>query len=207
VTAAPVLAANRLQRSFGDRVVVGPLDLEIAAGERVALVGPNGSGKSSLLRCVAGTLAPSAGSVHVVGAPAGSVAARRAIGASLAQERSFYLRLTGRANLELFASLRRSARAAKAEVAAVIDELEIGDIAAERVNRCSSGMVQQLALARALLGDTPLLLLDEPTRSLDAEAVERLWAALRRRAGTALLMATHRPEDVARCDRALDLGR
>ena len=67
-------------------------------------------------------------------------------------------------------------------------------------------MLQQLALARAFLGDPEVLLLDEPTRSLDAEAVARLWTALEARPTTAVLLATHRGEDVERCDRRFDLG-
>ena len=74
-----------------------------------------------------------------------------------------------------------------------------------RVDRCSTGMVQQLAFARALLGEPELLLLDEPTRSLDEAAVERVWAALASRPSLALIIATHRHEDIERCERHLAL--
>jgi ABC-2 type transport system ATP-binding protein len=72
------------------------------------------------------------------------------------------------------------------------------------VNRASSGMIQQVALARALLGDPALVLLDEPTRSLDADARERLWQALERRRRTSVVLATHLDEDVKRCGRRVD---
>jgi ABC-type multidrug transport system ATPase subunit len=85
-------------------------------------------------------------------------------------------------------------------VAELEEELEIGAFARQRVNRCSSGMIQQLALARSLLGSPALLVLDEPTRSLDDEAVTRLWAALDRRPRLAVLIATHRLDDVDHCD-------
>ncbi|HEY3106527.1 MAG TPA: ABC transporter ATP-binding protein [Gaiellaceae bacterium] len=196
-----ILSIEGLNRRFGEREVVHSFDLQIAQGQRVALGGPNGSGKTTVLRCVAGTLKPTAGNVEVAGHRAGELEARRLTGASLSQERSFYLRLTGRANLLFFARLRyASEREAARRVDALEEELEIRDIARQRVDRCSSGMVQQLALARALLGEPALLLLDEPTKSLDVDARGRLWAALDRRPDTAVLFASHLDEDLQHCD-------
>ncbi len=190
-----------LGRRFGDHEVVSSLDLSLAPGERVAFWGPNGSGKSTVLRCIAGTLFPSRGGILVNGYPAGTLQARRAVGASLAQERSFYLRLTGHVNLLFFARLHSaSEREAHSRVRAIEEELELEDIAAERMDRCSTGMVQQLGFARALLGTPAVVLLDEPTRSLDEEARGRLWAALERRPMVATLVATHLKEDLDRCD-------
>ena len=185
--------------------MVRSLDLTLAPGERVAFWGPNGSGKSTVLRCVAGTLLPTEGEVRVCGHEAGSLEARALVGASLSQERSFDMRLTGHGNLLFFARLRfgRDDRAAT-EVAAIEEELEIEAMAAERVNRASSGMIQQIALARALLGNPALVLLDEPTRSLDAEARKRLWDAIERRRQTGVLIATHLEEDLNRCDGRVD---
>jgi ABC-type multidrug transport system ATPase subunit len=202
-----VLEVAGLDRRFGEREVLRGLELRLWAGERLAVTGPNGSGKTTLLRCVSGTLTPSEGRVEVCGHAAGSLAARRRIGVSLSQERSFYLRLSGRNNLLFFARLRyRREREARLATEHLIDELELGTIAAERVDRCSTGMVQQLALARALLGSPALLVLDEPTRSLDPGAVERLWGAIDRRPEITLLIATHRSDDVDRCTERLDLG-
>lgn len=200
-----MLSVDGLARRFGRRDVVRSLDLNLAPGERVALWGPNGSGKSTVLRCVAGTLLPSEGEVRVCGHEAGSLEARALVGASLSQERSFDMRLTGHGNLLFFARLRfgRDDRAAT-EVAAIEEELEIEAMAAERVNRASSGMIQQIALARALLGNPALVLLDEPTRSLDAEARKRLWDAIERRPQTGVLIATHLEEDLNRCDGRVD---
>jgi ABC-type multidrug transport system ATPase subunit len=123
----------------------------------------------------------------------------------MAQERSFYLRLTGHDNLLFFARLRhRRERDAIRDVEAVEDELDLHEIKAERIGQCSTGMVQQLALGRALLGAPSLLLLDEPTRSLDREARGRIWAALDRRPGAAVLLASHLDEDVERCGTRVD---
>jgi ABC-type multidrug transport system ATPase subunit len=203
----PLLAVAGLTRAFANRMVIGPLDLRIGTGERVALTGPNGAGKTTVLRCATGALLPTSGEVRVAGHLAGSAEAKPLVGASLSQERSFYLRLTGRANLVFFASLRHSRRAdALKQVRALEDELEIGDIAATRADRCSTGMLQQLSFARALLGSPRLLVLDEPTRSLDTDAVERLWAALDRRSDTAVLIATHRQDDLDRCTAHVEIG-
>ena len=201
----PLLQIDALERSFGGRDVVGSLSLSLDSGERVALTGPNGSGKTTVLRCVAGTLAPTAGSILVAGRPAGSVQARQVSGVSLSQERAFYLRLSGRDNLLFYARLRGSARDAGHRVAALEDELELRPILDQRVDRCSTGMIQQLSFARALLGEPQLLLLDEPTRSLDTEAIARFWAAIQRRSQAALLIATHDEEDMRHCERRVDL--
>jgi ABC-type multidrug transport system ATPase subunit len=202
----PILSIQRMSRRFGAHEVLRAVDFTLEPGGRVGLHGPNGSGKTTLLRCVAGTLEPSDGRILVGAHEAGSVEARRLLGASLSQERSFYQRLSGHANLLFFARLRYAGKkSAAAAVESIIEELEIREIAVERVDRCSAGMVQQLAFARALIGEPALLLLDEPTRSLDEDAVGRLWGALDRRRGTALVVATHNDSDLSRCDERLNL--
>lgn len=203
----PILSVHGLTRSFGDQVVVRDLDLHVGAGERVALRGPNGSGKTTILRCVTGALIPTAGEVDVAGHRAGSRAANLLLGASLSQERSFYLRLSGRDNLLFFARFRhRTNASAVAQVRALEEELEIERITAKRLDSCSTGMLQQVALARALLGEPRLLVLDEPTRSLDTDAKRRLWAALDRRSDAAVVIATHLVDDLEQCDRHVDVG-
>ncbi len=145
-------------------------------------------------------------SSEVAGHPAGGAAARRVTGASLAQDRSAYLRISGRENLRLFARLRGLDAPDKA-VDALIDELELREFANRRAGRCSSGQLQQIAFARALLGEPKVLLLDEPTRSLDKEARARFWAAIDRRPDTTVVIATHLAEDIERCTDVLDLGQ
>jgi ABC-2 type transport system ATP-binding protein len=201
-----VLTVEGLCRSFGGREVVRSLDLAVAGGERVALCGPNGSGKSTVLRCIAGTLTPTAGRIRIAGHDAGTLAARRLLGVSFSQERSFYLRLSAYENLVFYARVRGATpREAARSVAALREELELDAILATRADRCSTGMIQQLAFARALVGDPPLLLLDEPTRSLDHDAFGRLWAALDRRPAAAVLIATQLDADLAHCERRVEL--
>ena len=201
--AQSILEVSGLSRSFGSRTVLRDIDIRLGPGSKLGLTGPNGSGKTTLLRCVAGSLTPSTGSVQVEGHPAGSLPARDAIGITFAPERAFYQRLSGRRNLIFYASLRGPDARAAAE--SVIEELEI-DFADQRVDRCSSGMVQQLSFARALLGEPRLLLLDEPTRSLDGSAVDRFWAALGRRPSVAVVLASHQSDDIDRCEERIDLS-
>src|SRR5919204_5708757 len=115
-----MLVAEHLARSFGAHAVVRSLDLTVAAGERVALRGPNGSGKTTVLRCIAGTVTPSGGRITIDGHPAGAIEARRLVGASFSQERSFYLRLTGHDNLLFFARLRIRGKAEAARLVAAL---------------------------------------------------------------------------------------
>jgi ABC-type multidrug transport system ATPase subunit len=201
-----MLRVDELVRTFRGGNSIGPVTFSVEPGERLALCGPNGSGKSTVIRCIAGTLAPTSGSVLVAGDRPTTLHVRRLVGVSLGQERSFHLRLTGHENLLFFARLRLAPAAAAHQVAAIEDELELTTIARQRVDRCSTGMVQQLAIARALVGDAPLLVLDEPTRSLDEEAYARFWHAIERRGSTALVLATHDHRDAERCDRSVDLA-
>jgi ABC-type multidrug transport system ATPase subunit len=202
-----VIAIDSLTRGFPGHPVLHELTLHVSPGERLALRGPNGCGKTTLLRTVLGTLEPEHGSVTVGPYTAGTVEARRLVGASLSQERSFYMRLRGRENLYLYARLRGlSRRAAMTRVGELAKELELVDVVERRADRCSTGQLQMLAFARALVGEPPVLLLDEPTRSLDVAARDRLWGALERRPDTAVIIASHLDEDVGRATSVRELA-
>ncbi|HWB67308.1 MAG TPA: ABC transporter ATP-binding protein [Mycobacteriales bacterium] len=207
MTGETVLTLGAVGCRFGDRWVLRDLDLSVGSGERIGLRGPNGSGKTSLLRLIAGTLRPAAGSIDILGGAPRSLAARQAVGACLDHERAVYERLTVRQNLEFVAQLRCAGRQARRVVDEVIAELELDEFAEKRTGECSTGMRAQLALGRALIGDPAVLLLDEPTRAMDTAARERTWAALGRRPQVAVLFASHRDDDLQRCDRVLDLER
>lgn len=185
VAAAPLLSARGISRRFGSRTVLEPCELELRAGETVALVGPNGAGKSTLLSILAGALDPSTGTVEcavVVGwAP---------------QRPALYGKLTPRENLQLFAALGRVPEGA-------------ADLPDRPAGQLSVGQRQRLNLALALLGEPRVLLLDEPTASLDAKnrrvVVEMI--AGKKAEGVALLGIFH-DEEVrdAVADRILDVS-
>jgi ABC-type multidrug transport system ATPase subunit len=201
----PAIEVRGLTRRFGARTVLDEVSLAVGVGERAGLWGSNGSGKSTLLRCLAGTLAPSAGHALVLGHRSGSRGARQVLGVCLGQERAFYGRLSGRENLLFAARLRMRPGAAAGAVAAICDELALGPFADRPVERCSSGMRARLAVGRALLGDPAVVLLDEPTRSLDDPASQLAWAALARRPGLTVLVASPRRDDLSWCSRVIDL--
>jgi ABC-type multidrug transport system ATPase subunit len=201
-----VIEARRLTRSFAGRDVVRDLDFTARPGDRLALAGPNGAGKTTILRCILGTLAPDGGTVTVGGRPAGSIEARRQVGAALAHDRSLYLRLTGRQNLILAARFRgATASDAAREVGDLADELSIGEFVDQRSDRLSTGQLQQVAFARALVGRPSVLVLDEPTRSLDEARRGVLWGAVDARPDAVVILATHLDEDLDRCTDVLRL--
>src|SRR5438477_2952025 len=154
------------------------ISLEIATGEVFGLLGPNGSGKSTTLKLVSTVLLPDSGRVLIGGADtrARAQAVRRQVGFALASERSFFPRLTARENLEFFAALEDvPGHEVSTRVDSVLASVGLVDAADKQVMKLSSGMYQRLGIARALIKIPSVLLLDEPTRSLDAAAANRLW--------------------------------
>jgi ABC-type multidrug transport system ATPase subunit len=183
------------------------VDLHVGRGEIVGLIGPNGAGKSTLIKVVAGLLEPDAGTVHVDGCTT-LRERQRALGLVLADDRGLYWRLDGRRNLVFFAQvhgLDRAAAEERATATAAAVGLELGP---KRVFGYSSGMRARLNLARALLHEPPVLVLDEPTRSLDPVMSDDVGRLLRAQAdaGRAVLLSSHRLDEVAAwCDRVVAL--
>ena len=194
-TGAGVLVAD-LEKRFGSVSALSGVNLSVPWGRVVALLGPNGAGKSTLLRILGTTVLPDCGRVEVAGQDvvAEPVLARRSLGLVLGDERSWYWRLSGRDNLEFFAALhglRRSS--ARARVGELLASVGLAEAADRRFDRYSSGMRARLSLARALLCEPPVLLFDEPTRTLDPLAAASFRDEVRSQAGAgrAVLFATH----------------
>jgi ABC-2 type transport system ATP-binding protein len=230
---APVLIVENLFKYFppaqtGWRAMLQPLARAtlraLAAvsftqepGTAMALVGPNGAGKSTLLRILATLLLPTRGTARVAGFDVVRHPAevRRRIGVHSGTDGGFYARLTARENLRFFATLNNLRDAeARARIAELAEWLHLGPALDRQVRTLSTGTVHRLSLARALLHRPPVLLLDEPTRSLDPLAAASFRRLLREelmdREGITVLFSSHALEEVrALADRILllDSGR
>lgn len=150
---------------------------DIREGEIFGLIGPNGAGKTTLTKIIATLVQPTIGSVTVKGCDsvAESAALRRMIGLAAAEERSFYWRLTVEQNLMFFARLYSIPKqTARARISELLTRLDLEKSARQRFGELSTGNKQRMAIARALLNKPPILLLDEPTRSLDPLAAARM---------------------------------
>jgi ABC-2 type transport system ATP-binding protein len=182
----------------------------VLPGEVVGLVGPNGAGKTTLIKIIGTLLEPTSGRASVAGFDVVDQAmkVRERIGVVLADERGLYWRLSGRRNLELFGVLNGLTRAdARSRAEMLLDLVDLAD-RDKLVFGYSSGMRTRLNLARALMTNPQVLILDEPTRSLDPLAASWVGELLRRLAGEghAVLMASHRLDEVETvCDRAVVL--
>ncbi len=181
------------------------IELQITEGERLALLGPNGAGKTSFLKLIGGLTLPTCGRILFRGLDVTTHHAelRRAVGLVMNEERSFYWRLTGRQNLEFFGTLDNMRGESLLQRIAEVSELVgIKPHLDKAVGSYSSGMRQRLAVARGLLSDPAVLLLDEPTRTLDpigaAEQLDFMEKRLNNDLNKTLLIATHRLEEVAR---------
>jgi heme exporter protein A len=202
------LRTRGLEKRFGPLVALHPLDLELAPGAALAVLGPNGAGKSTLLRLLAGLARPSAGTIEIESRARSRVERRRNVG--LVGHATFLTpTLTTRENLLLAAKLHGLAAPAERAARALADE-ELEGVAERRAGALSRGLAQRAAIARALLHDPKLVLLDEPWTGLDARAAARLSARLdaEKRAGRTLVVVTH---DLGRvvglAERALVLAR
>ena len=180
----------------GETRALSDVSLAAEAGEVLVLLGPNGSGKTTLLKLVSTMLLPDRGRIVVEDSDTRNAAqqVRRKVGFAIASERSFFPRLTARENLDFFAALNDLRRGDRAlEIERALEETGLTESGDMLVQKFSTGMYQRLAIARALLKRPSILLLDEPTRSIDLGAATRLWQLLRRTAsaGTTVLLATH----------------
>lgn len=176
--------------------------LEIEPGNRVAVMGPNGAGKTTLLKLIGGLLFPTEGEVVVNGFSTlnHNASARKSVGFVFNEERSFFWRLTGLQNLEFFGALDNLSGAhLRDRIHYLIRLVGLENAANKVVSGYSSGMKQRLALARVLIAEPDVLILDEPTRALDPlacdEMVELLLADIHQNSNKTLLIATHRPEE------------
>jgi heme exporter protein A len=205
--AFPPLVARQLGRALQGRLVLDRLDLTVAAGQIVALTGANGAGKTTLLRCLTGRLHPTAGEVLWFGqSPNHRPASHRLIGFA-GHESLLYLELSARENL-LFAARMHGLLHPRSSVDRVLATAELEKHAQQPAGHLSKGMRQRLSLARALIHEPPIVILDEPYSSLDVEGRHWLesWLKDLRAAHRAVVFSTHDAERAFQvADQTLDL--
>lgn len=193
---SPVVEASGLRRDFGRRRAVDGVDLMLGAGECVALFGPNGAGKTTLLKLLAGLLAPTDGSVRVLGrVPRGDSAARGNVGL-ISHQSMLYRALTALENVEFAARLYGLPKPRSAAVEA-LERLRVADRANVPVRVLSRGLQQRVAIARSIVHTPAVLLLDEPYTGLDASGAAALTEMLEslRASQTALVLVTHNVDE------------
>jgi ABC-2 type transport system ATP-binding protein len=184
------ISVQGITKNFGRIVAVDHLSFDVEFGMLTGFIGPNGAGKTTTLRMLLGLVHPSAGTVLVNGIPYGELPRPVFTVGAVLEATGFHPGRTARDHLRVLA---RPNRISDARVDAVLSEVDLAAAARRRVRGFSLGMRQRLGLAGALLGDPPILILDEPTNGLDPAGVHWLRAFLRRRvdAGGAVLVSSH----------------
>jgi len=209
-----VLSAHGLRKSYGELEVVSGLDLEVAPGECFGLLGPNGAGKTTTLKLCLGLVDPDAGDIELLGEPIPKRAREgRARVGVVPQFDSLDPDFTVAENLLVFGRyFGMSRREVAARIPALLEFAGLAARGESRINTLSGGMKRRLTLARALVNDPQLIVMDEPTTGLDPQARHLIWERLRQltQQGKTLVLTTHFMEEAERLCRRLaimDHGR
>lgn len=209
-----MIQMEQLVKTFGDRIAVNRLDLNIRKGEIFGLLGPNGAGKTTIIRMLTMLTRPTSGTLRINGwtPPADEQKIKDALGI-VPQHINLDPDLTVWENLELHARLRHIPASERQErILSLLSYVELGERAQDRVHQLSGGMKRRVMIARALLHRPQILFLDEPTVGLDPQVRRRLWDLIRRMGSEKLtvLLTTHYIEEAeALCDRVaiMEKGR
>ena len=210
-----VIDARRLVKRYGAATAVDRIDLRVPRGGCFGLLGPNGAGKTTTLRMILGHSPPSGGSLTVLGEPMPAAARRvRARIGVVSQDDNLDPDFTVMENLRTYASYfpRRPRRPLKPFLVSLLEFVALAERADAKIQELSGGMRRRLAIARSLVNDPELLILDEPTTGLDPQIRHLIWSRLRdlKERGTTVLLTTHYMEEAERlCDRLaiIDHGR
>ncbi len=188
----PSVVLSGISKQYGSRFAVRQLDLMLESGQCTGLVGHNGAGKSTIIKLILGLIAPTEGSVSLLG---GSVAGRDGVQTRsrigyLPETVALHPTLTGKETLDFYAKLKKQPPGRNADLLARVG---IAQAAGRRVGTYSKGMRQRLALAQALLGNPKVMLLDEPTTGLDPASRQMFYGIIRelKESGTTVLLSTH----------------
>jgi lipooligosaccharide transport system ATP-binding protein len=214
VDAEPLIRARRLVKRFGDFTAVDGIDVAVAPGEAFGFLGPNGAGKSSTMRMIGAVSPPTSGELRILGMdPAVHGPEIRARLGVVPQTDNLDVELTVEENLHVYGRYFGLSRSTvRARAAELLEFVQLGDRAADRVEPLSGGMKRRLTIARALINEPDVMLLDEPTTGLDPQARHVLWERLYRlkQRGVTLVLTTHYMDEAEQlCDRlvVMDKGR
>jgi ABC-2 type transport system ATP-binding protein len=206
-----VVETSGLTKRFGDRIAVDEVDLRVPRGSAFGYLGPNGAGKTTMIRMLLGLTSVTSGTMHLLGrpVPAERATALARVGA-IVEEPRFHGHLTGRENLTVIAAAREPE--AHARIDGALARTGLSQRADERVKRYSLGMRQRLGVARSLLADPELLILDEPTNGLDPAGIREFRHMIRGfvAEGRTVLLSSHLLDEVEKiCDAVaiVDRGR
>src|SRR5881394_1472177 len=202
MSAPYVVETSGLTKRFGERVAVDDVDLRVPPGSAFGYLGPNGAGKTTLIRMLLGLTRATAGTMRLLGRPVPSerAAALARVGA-IVEEPRFHRYLTGRENLSVVAAARE--RQAHDRIERALERVGLAERADERVSTYSLGMRQRLGVARALLADPELLILDEPMNGLDPAGMEEFRFMIRAfvEEGRTVVLSSHLLDEVEKtCD-------
>jgi heme exporter protein A len=204
VDAAPAIELSGVARRYGERYALDDVSVTVPTGATLVVFGPNGAGKSTLLRVLATLLRPHGGEAIVLGEPLPDQewAVRGRVGL-LAHEALLYRDLSARENLRFHARLHR---VGETRVEELLDRMRLAGRADDPVRTLSRGLLQRVAVCRAVLHDPPLLLLDEPRANLDPAAAELIEPLIGRASGRTRVVTSHDPAGgLAEADLALGL--
>src|SRR6202042_1432498 len=208
--AGPAIQTSGLTKRFGERAAIDGVDLHVPRGSAFGFLGPNGAGKTTMIRMLLGLTHASSGSMSVLGRPVPSerAVALERVGA-IVEEPRFHPYLTGRENLRIVAAVREPEVAGR--IAPALARVGLSDRADEKVKGYSLGMRQRLGVARCLLADPLLLILDEPTNGLDPAGIQEFREMIRamvEQEGRTVFISSHLLDEVERtCDAAAIVDR
>jgi ABC-2 type transport system ATP-binding protein len=210
MSSSPAIETSGLTKRFGERAALDGIDLQVPRGVAFGFLGPNGAGKTTIIRTLLGLTQASAGSMRLLGyaVPAERGQALRRVGA-IVEEPRFHMHLTGRENLSIVAAVRGPETLERIEPA--LARVGLSERAGQKVRSYSMGMRQRLGVARCLLADPLLLILDEPTNGLDPGGIQEFREMIRAmvdQEGRTVFISSHLLDEVEKtCDAAAIVDR
>ena len=197
------IAVNQVSKSFGKKMVLNKIDLNIEEGQIYGFIGPSGAGKTTLVKMIVGMDRPDTGTIHVLNKQIPNLELLQEIG-YMSQSDALYMELTGEENLKFFAALYKLSKTEqKKRISYSADLVNLTNELKMRVSTYSGGMKRRLSLAIALIQNPKILILDEPTVGIDPELRLGIWKELlrlKKEEGKTIIVTTHVMDEAEKCD-------